>query len=251
MNILIVEDEPRAAARLSDMLLILQPKSKIIATIPSIIEVVKHFNDREMPDLIIMDINLADGNCFSIFDIVTVTAPIIFCTAYDEFALRAFKTNGIAYLLKPVSKNDLEAALNKLDQLMGGNRNYRNMAVEKHKSRFLIQAGNKLFPVEVKYTDCFIKEEGGLKLYTNSGESYYLEYTVRELEQQLDPALFFRVNRQAIVAKKAIASTITSARNAKVNLPILNKEISISRERVKRFRKWYTNEQFLREVSMQ
>lgn len=238
MNILIIEDEPRAAAKLSDMLCTLLPDCSIAGTIPSVAEAVKYFKNQPMPDLILMDINLADGSCFSIFEVTAITAPIIFCTAYDEYALKAFQTNGFAYLLKPVTKDDLQAALNKLTQLTKHNRNYKDFTLEDYKTRFLIQAGEKLFPVLTHDISFFNLQDHGLKLFKSSGENYFVDYTVTELEDLLNPAAFFRINRQTIVAKNAIASSKPTARNAQLVLEN-GAEFSISRERIKPFRKWF------------
>lgn len=238
MNVLIVEDEPRAATKLSDMLSKLMPECIIIGIIPSVVEAVKYFKSHDMPDLVLMDINLADGSCFSVFEIITITAPIIFCTAHDEFALKAFQTNGIAYLLKPVTERDLKVALQKLDQLTSRKSNYKTLAIEQHKSRFLIQAGEKIFPVLTKDIAYFMVEEHGLKLYKNDGDSFFIDYTVTELTDLLNPADFFRINRQAVIAKNAVVTTTPTVRNARLTLQN-NLELSISRDRIKSFRKWF------------
>lgn len=237
MKILIVEDEPRAAGRLSDMLQKLILDCKITAIIPSVSETVKWLKTNKMPDLILMDISLSDGQCFSIFEIVKVTSPIIFCTAHDEFALQAFQTNGIAYLLKPVTEHDLKTALEKLDQIM--NKNYRAINDVPYKTRFLIEAGDKIFPVTINQIICFNVEQNGLKLYMVGGKNYFIDYTASELETLLSPADFFRISRQTIIAKNAIREATTSARNARVTLSEINLELRISRERTKSFRQWF------------
>ncbi|MCP5381342.1 MAG: response regulator transcription factor [Kordiimonadaceae bacterium] len=238
MNILIVEDEPRAANRLSDLLVKQVHNCTIVSIIQSVAEAVKWFKQHNMPDLILMDINLADGNCFSIFDLVQITAPIIFCTAFDEFALKAFQTNGIAYLLKPVSENDLNAALDKLDQLTKLQNNYKNIGLEKYKSRFLIQAGDKIFPVAADDIICFIMDEHGLKLYAQDDNSYFIDYTVSELDGLLNPDDFFRISRQAIIAKNTISNVTRFARNARIILKN-GMMLNLSRDRTKPFRNWF------------
>ncbi|MEX0298122.1 MAG: LytR/AlgR family response regulator transcription factor, partial [Kordiimonas sp.] len=117
MNILIIEDEDIAADRLKGLLQRVEPSANVIGTPVSIDESINWFQRNDMPDLVLMDINLADGSCFSIFDVIDITAPIIFCTAYDEYALKAFQSNGIAYLLKPILEADLRSALEKLATL--------------------------------------------------------------------------------------------------------------------------------------
>jgi len=241
MKTLIIEDEPHSASKLVEMLTKLKPGSTIVGIIPSVTEAVQYFNSHVMPDLILMDINLSDGSCFSIFEITKVTAPIIFCTAYDEFALKAFQTTGIAYLLKPVIESDLQLALQKIDQLKKLPQNYKTIAVEKYKSRFLIQAGEKIFPVFTKDIACFNKEQHGLKLHLKRGESYFIDYTVTELNELLKPREFFRVSRQTIVAKDAILTAKVRVRDASVTIKGNNTELPISRERAKTFRKWFGN----------
>lgn len=249
MNVLIVEDEAIAAERLSKLLSGLEPDANIVAVTDSIEETVNWLQRSRMPDLVLMDINLADGSCFSIFDIIDITAPIIFCTAYDEYALKAFQSNGIAYLLKPILESDLRGALDKLATLKRsleteGSKNrqllksFGNKA-ENYKSRFLIKTGEKLLPIPVSDIACFMAQEQGVKLYMTDGDSYFLDYTVTELENLLDPQKFFRISRQTIVAGDKVISATANIRHTKVVLTCMPQELSVARERARAFREWF------------
>lgn len=247
MRVLIVEDEPIAASRLTELFDSVSPDATIVGTTASIAETLDWFQKNGMPDLVMMDINLADGSCFSLFDVIEITAPIIFCTAYDEYALKAFQSNGIAYLLKPVLESDLRSALDKLAVLQGasssGKAVLRSMsnATGGYKSRFLIRAGDKLLPVPVADIACFMAQEQGVKLYLKSGDSYFLDYTVSELEQLLDPEAFFRISRQAIIAGDAVVSATATIRHTRVILSCMPQELAVARERARAFRNWLDN----------
>ncbi|NVJ97994.1 MAG: response regulator transcription factor [Alphaproteobacteria bacterium] len=247
MNILIVEDEPIAAEKLKGMLARVAPNAAIVGVTGSISETVEWFSENPMADVVMMDINLADGSCFAIFDVVDVTAPIIFCTAYDEYALKAFQSNGIAYLLKPVVESDLTGALEKLEGLresLSGVEEQRTMLRSMsagqggYKNRFLIRAGEKLLPVPVQDVHCFLAHEQGVRLVLSDGDGFFLDYTMAELEGLLDPAQFFRISRQAIVAGDAIVSATANLRQTRVVLDCLREELPVARERAKAFRAW-------------
>ncbi|GJL93889.1 MAG: DNA-binding response regulator [Hyphococcus sp.] len=248
INILIVEDEPLAVERLKEMLDHVAPGNNVVGATTSVGETLQFFQNNPAPDLILMDISLADGSCFSIFEVCDVMAPVIFCTAYDKYALDAFQTNGIAYLLKPVTETDLRNALGKLDQLRetlnrsgkGVQQSFRKIGLgeSEFKSRFLIKAGDKLLPVPTSQLACFIAEEHGLKVYMLNGSSYYLDYTLAELEEILDPSQFFRISRQAIVACEAVISVTSNIRGAVVSIDAVSGSIPVARDRAKNFREW-------------
>ncbi len=246
MKILLLEDEPRAAEHLAKMVKKNIAGAHIITILPSVHASISWFLNNDMPDLIMMDINLADGNCFSIFEIVHISAPIIFCTAYDEYALEAFQTNGFSYLLKPISEPDLIAALDKLKALRTlpvPQSEYKKISLrnETFKSRFLIHAGCKIFPVSTSDIACFMMQEHGLKVFLSNCDNYFIDFTVSELDTLLNPAQFFRISRQAIISKQAITAATKTSRNARVKLEQFDIELSISRERTKPFRKWLEN----------
>ncbi len=249
MKVLIVEDEIIAADKLKALLERIEPSAHVVSITASIDESIQWFQHNCMPDLVLMDINLADGSCFSIFDIIDVTAPIIFCTAYDEYALKAFQSNGIAYLLKPVLEADLRGALEKLATLqasLSDNASSNRPILKtignfhgKYKTRFLIKTGDKLLPIPVNDVACFMAQEHGVKLFMTSGESYFLDYTVTELEGLLDPANFFRINRQAIVSGDKIESATANIRHTKIVLSCMPQELAVARERARAFREWF------------
>lgn len=249
MNVLIVEDEAIAADRLSNLLKAIKPEAQIVGITDSIEETLNWLHRNGMPDLVLMDINLADGSCFSIFDLIDITAPIIFCTAYDEYALKAFQSNGIAYLLKPILESDLRGALSKLSTLKqsletGGGKNRRvlktfSSRAGAYKTRFLIKIGDKLRPIPVTDIACFMAQEQGVKLYMASGDNYFLDYTVTELEQLLDPLKFFRISRQTIIAGDMVVSATANMRHTKVTLSCMPQELAVARERARTFREWF------------
>lgn len=249
MDILIVEDEPRAAEQLKALSIAIDASNTVIGITSSINETVKWLNSHNAPDVILMDIHLADGNCFSIFEVCETSAPIIFCTAYDEYALKAFQSNGIAYLLKPIAGEDLQGALGKLERLrqtltsreLSFRRQvFRHLGVREgqYKSRFLIKAGEKLLPIPTDTIACFISEQHGLKVYLFNGDSYFIEYTLKELAEVLNPDSFFQINRQAIISDKAVISATANLRKANVRLSVLEHELPIARNRALSFRHW-------------
>lgn len=250
MNVLIVEDEPPAANRLKTLLEIVDSTVNVLAVTASIRETVDWLNSHDEPDLILMDIHLSDGNCFSIFEICQISAPIVFCTAYDEYALEAFQANGIAYLLKPATEDDLRQALGRLEQLRQvltrGEMLERRRVLRRfgsnqdgYKSRFLIKAGDKLIPVATNDIACFLAEANGVKAYFFNGDSYFIEYTLAELIEVLDPADFFQISRQAIIAGRSVTSTSAHLRKATVYLEAVDRNLPIARDRAKPFRQWF------------
>ncbi|PCI59691.1 MAG: DNA-binding response regulator [Kordiimonadales bacterium] len=249
MNILIVEDEAIAADQLQNLLKKVAPEATVCAVTDSIESTVSWLHTNDMPDLLLMDINLADGSCFSVFDVIDITAPIVFCTAYDEYALKAFQSNGIAYLLKPILESDLRGALDKLATLTealqeNGDDNRRVLksiggTSTGYKSRFLIKTGEKLLPVPTSDISCFMAQDQGVKLYMSSGDNYFLDYTVTELEHLLNPEHFFRISRQTIIAGDKIVSASANMRNARVILDCMPTEIAVARERTRAFRRWF------------
>ena len=252
MNILIVEDEPIAVTRLCDLIASVAPGVKVCGKTRSISETLHWLQTNATPDLVMMDINLADGTCFSLFEVFDITAPIIFCTAYDEFALKAFQANGIAYLLKPILEADLKAAFEKLETLRGSllkdvgaeRRVLKGMSSMEngYKLRFLVKAGDKLLPVPVQDIACFMAQDQGVKLYLKNGGSFFIDYAVAELEKILNPDQFFRISRQAIIAGDSVVSATAGTRQMRVVLSCLpqelSQELSVARERTKAFRSW-------------
>lgn len=249
MNVLIIEDEKPAARRLNRMLVDLGIEANQM--LHSVEESIHWFQNNEHPDLIFLDIQLSDGLSFEIFEHVTISSAIIFTTAYDEYALKAFKLNSIDYLLKPIDGKELKAAVDK----------YKNQQVQqsemrvnfddikrllihpvdrKYKKRFTIKVGQHLKVVPVDDVECFYSENKGTYLHTTSNRNYLLDGTLEQVFTELDPERFFRVNRTFIVRVDAIKDIIAYT-NSRLKI-VLNSysetEIIVSRERVKEFKNW-------------
>ncbi len=250
MKALIIEDEVTAAKHLN---LVLEEVGgfSVVAVLESIRSVIDWFNENPMPEIVFMDIHLADGSAFEIFEHITIDCPIIFTTAYDEYALKAFKVNSIAYLLKPIDPADVKEGLNKLKNLTATG--IMHQAVEKfiltlrnsekYKHNFLVpSSGDKLIPVQVSDIAFFYLEANIVKAYTFRGEKFRFEATLSELENQLNPQDFFRANRQFIITRNAIKDIdLWFASRLSVNLKLESPEkILISKARITEFKKWFT-----------
>lgn len=249
MKLLIIEDEPLVARDLENLLKRIEPSARIEATLSSVDTAKKWFSDHTFPDLILSDIQLSDGISFDIFENLHLTCPIIFTTAYDDYAIRAFKLNSIDYLLKPVDGNELSAALAKYRALSSENiiagqlrslmSNWNQQPAKKYKERFLTLHRNTLVPVTQQEVAFFHKEEL-IYLHTLANEKYISDHqTMDEIEGLLDPALFFRVNRQYILHIQSIGRITTTHKGLTVKLkPPFNNEIDISREKAVAFKQW-------------
>ncbi len=249
MNVIIIEDEKLAAEKLTEMLGRLDPAIAVMAQIPSVEASVRWLVEQS-PDLIFMDIQLADGLSFEIFDRVEVRAPIIFTTAYDEYALRAFKVNSIDYLLKPVRMDDLRGAMAKFRELRTpqGKQNLDELLRSlkeggtAYKKRFLIQLGEKLHKVETAQIAYFYALEKGVFLVTGQRETLPVDFTLDALEEILDPERFFRINRKMIVACDAIRQMVAFSRS-RIKLELSppepkSVEALVSVERSRGFKEW-------------
>ena len=251
MRTLIVEDEKAAVSNLKALLADIAPQYEVIAVTDSIIESIKLLHDNPMPELIFMDIHLADGSAFEIFGRVQITCPIIFTTAYDEYALRAFKVNSVDYLLKPIGEKDIKRAMDKLHLLIDSKQKdsqplselIRMMNEQKqYKSYFLIPTkGSKLLPLPAESIACFFIDNGIVKAITKENKSYIIPHTLDELKECLNPKFFFRVNRQSIIAKNAVKD-IDYWFNGRlsINLTIPTKDkILVTKTRVSEFKEWF------------
>jgi len=251
MNILIIEDEPLVAQDLKNLIAKAEPEAKILDTITSVEAARGWFDGNNLPDLILSDIQLSDGISFEIFETLHIHCPIIFTTAYDEYAIRAFKLNSIDYLLKPVDATELRAALIKYkslttetilgEQLKSLMSTWGNQS-RKYKERFLTVHRNTLIPVMQNEIAFFHKEEL-IYLHTLSNEKYITEHhTLDEIESLLSPDVFFRVNRQYIVHIQSVAKIKTTHKGLTLQLkPPINLELDISREKAVAFKKWIGN----------
>ena len=251
MKAIIVEDEILAARNLQTILAELGTV-QVVAVLDSVAETLEWFEVNPQPELMFLDIHLADGSAFEIFDRVQVHCPIIFTTAYDEYALKAFKVNSIDYLLKPIESVAVQKALRKLKGLLSADNMqtavYDLMAsfrkTSAYKTHFLIPArGDKLIPVQTDDMACFIIDAGIVKALTFEGKSYTFDYTLDELSDLLDPHNFFRANRQYIIARKSIKDidlwfNSRLSVNLKVTVP---EKILISKARIPEFKTWFSD----------
>ena len=252
MKAIIIEDEKRAAKHLAHLIEETDSSIEIIAELPTIDNSIEWFRNNPMPDLVFLDIHLADGSSFEIFNEVKIECPIIFTTAYDEYALKAFGVNSIDYLLKPINKADIKRALSKIKTL---SRTVEvatdNSALLKsllnnlqressYKNSILVAYKDKLIPIAVKDIAYIYLEFKIVKAITFSNQQYAIDDTLEKLSQQLNPNMFFRINRQFIVSREAIkdASVWFSSRLA-LNLNVPTPErIYVSRSNTNEFKEW-------------
>lgn len=243
---LIVEDERFAYEEMKRMMEKLRPDYHLAYRTETVDQTV-HFLKEHSTDLILMDIRLADGNCFEIFEQVSLTIPIIFTTAYDEHAIRAFKVNSVDYLLKPIEEADLEAALNKFEQYRAipqpassYKRLEEALVGSCKKNRFLIQKGDIFHYVDTTDIAFFYSEDKVVFLHTSSDKRYIVDYTLEQIEHLLDGKTFFRVSRNCIANITAIEK-ISRYFNSRLKIylrPQCPHEVLVSRARVPDFLRW-------------
>lgn len=252
MKAVILEDEFVAAQTLQRLLKTSGEKIEILTILQTVEESIEWFSLNPAPDVVFMDINLADDHSFAIFEKVNIDCPIIFTTAYDEYALNAFEVNGIDYLMKPITQEKLNKAFSKLKKLSNTGETtqilHKLEALYKektaYKSHFLIPYKDKLIPLHVDKIAYVFLEHKMAKIFTLDGKSYVLDVSLDEISKQLNPSSFFRVNRQYIVSHKAIDDiSFWFGRTLSVNLRISTPEkITVSRARIPEFKNWYTSE---------
>lgn len=250
MKILIIEDERPAASRLTKMIKKERGSAEIIEVIDSVETAVKWLGTFETPELIFMDIQLADGISFDIFKQVKVEAPVIFTTAYDQFMLKAFKVNSVDYLLKPIDPEELKAAIEKYEKIYHQEEpSYDSSVIERlvnsiaqkdYKERFLVKIGQQLTYVSVDDIAYFYSEEGMVHAKNNAGKQYILDYTLDQLEKLINPKYFFRINRKFITRLNSIHKihTYFNSRLKLELLPRIDMDIIVSRDRVNDFKNW-------------
>ncbi len=250
MNVLIIEDEKPAAEQLMRLLRKELPNAFFHGPLPSVKVSREWLDQNPAPDLIFLDIQLADGPSFEIFNGLKITAPIIFCTAYDQYALKAFQLNSIDYLLKPVEPEELRRALEKfshwnatddhqkydaqiLKQLLESRENH-------YKTRFVIKVGDKLNVIEVPEIDFFVSSGKYTFLQTSSGRQYPVEQSLDRLQEILDPSQFHRINRRYIIRFPAIEE-VRSYSTSRLKLQLRNcddNDVMVSRNRTNGFKEW-------------
>ena len=252
-SVLIIEDETAAAVNLKAILRDVAPSYNVLAVLESIAESVEYFQDEQSPtpDLVFMDIHLADGESFRIFDRVDIKVPIIFTTAYDEYALRAFKVNSIDYILKPIKEDDVRHAIEKFDLLSGGeSKEYNNhieelirdvrSAVKDNQRVYLVHQKDKIIPLSIDDVAFFYTANEKVSAVTYDGAYYIIDRTLESLQSALPAVEFFRANRQFIIARKAVKDiTVWFGSRLSLNLTVaLPEKIIISKARVPEFKQW-------------
>ena len=247
MKCLIVEDEKVAAERLIKLINQYDTNIEILSVAQSITKSVEWFKTHPDPDLVFMDIQLADGLSFEIFEQIENRFPVIFTTAYDEYALKAFKLNSIDYLLKPISADELGYAIDKY-KTQHANPKYPQHVFDsiikgfthKFKSKFVIKVGERIKVIPTSEIQCFFSMEKAVFLQNRQGRDYAVNYSLDHLEELLDPEKFFRINRAFIVAFNSI-NDILSYSNSRLQLRLetnISDDLIVSRERVQNFRQW-------------
>ena len=252
MRTLIIEDEKAALRNLKAAMQEVDTDFDIVGETDSVTDTLEWFASHSMPELVFMDIHLADGSAFGIFEQVDITCPIIFTTAYDEYALQAFRVNSIAYLLKPISSADLQMAIDKL-KLLGGAKAegtktdfqavmHALKREEGYKTHFLVPVkGDRFVPVSVDQISYFHISDGVVKAVLQSSETFIFQQTLDELAELLNPRQFFRANRQYIIAHKAVVgvSLWFGGRMVLQLTPPTDEKVIISKARVPAFREWF------------
>lgn len=247
MKVVIIEDEYHAARRLTNLIQKIEPTAKIMASLDSVEESVEWWQQNTAPDLLFMDIQLADGLSFDIFKKVEINTPVVFTTAYDEYALQAFKANSVDYLLKPIDEEELGAAIKKFQEIHS--KSYDTFAVEEllrsvqkkeYAQRFLIKSGEQFLSLPIGEVAYFYSEDSLTFARTRQNKKHLIEYTLDDLYTRLDPTRFYRVNRKFILGIEAIKKIHTYF-NHRLKLdmqPAYSEGVVVSRERVKGFKKW-------------
>ena len=249
MNVLIIEDEKPSARYLQRMLE--KQEVNVNQMLHSVEEAVAWFQNNEHPDLIFLDIQLSDGLSFEIFDSVEVNSAIIFTTAFDEYALQAFKLNSIDYLLKPIDETELQSAVKKYKSFKPSPTNVQlnfedikkllvNPVEREYKKRFTTKIGQHIKMISVDEIECFYSENKGTYAHTADGRDYLLETTLEQLEQELSPETFFRISRKFYININSIKDIIAYT-NSRLQLKLNSfkeQEVIVARERVKDFKLW-------------
>lgn len=242
MNAIIIEDEALAIQELENILKEVAPEIEIIARLDSVRDSVRWLQDNQT-DLIFSDIHLGDGQSFDIFRQVEVKSPVIFITAYDEYALQAFKNQGVGYILKPYDREEIRSVLGKVRNWFGEQQSVT--PVEKgttYQERFLVQMGARIKSVPVADIAYFMADGKYLMLYTFEGNGYVLDQTMGSLEGKLDPKCFFRINRKFIINYLAIRDMVRYS-NSRIKIVLSaaipdNAELIVSTERMRDFKEW-------------
>jgi two-component system, LytTR family, response regulator LytT len=252
MKALIIEDELVAGQNLQRLISQVADDIQVIAVLQSVEESIEWFSLNTGPDVVFLDIHLADGSAFSIFEKVRISCPVIFTTAYDEYALKAFEVNSVDYLLKPINLKNLERAVLKLRSLLTAKTDnaelisnmlaaFRQTKIV-YKSNFLIPYKDKFIPLAIHKIACFYSENKMVKIVTEDNQIYNMDSSLEDIYIQLDPAQFYRANRQYIVSHKDIKDiSVWFGSKVSINLNVaVPEKIIVSKARVSEFKTWYT-----------
>ncbi len=249
LRIVIIEDEPISRSYLKKQIESTEVDFEIVKELDSVSDALLFFSEMPEIDLIFMDIHLGDGTCFDLLNEIHLKTPIIFCTTYDNYAIKAFKYNSIDYLLKPTNKEDLIKALEKFFELQQGGQDAYLDRIDKmmktfkeprYKKRFLIRTNHQQEIVDITDVISFYSEEGQSFLVNRNGDAYSIDFTLERLEDLLDPEVFFRINRKAMVSINAIRS-LEDYFNSRLKVYLtqkMNFDLLVSRNRVKEFKRW-------------
>lgn len=247
MKVIIIEDESHAAEKLERQLQRIQKNIEVLAKLDTVSAAVDWLTEHRA-ELIFLDIHLGDSSSFKIFDQVEVKTPIIFTTAYDQYAIEAFKVNSIDYLLKPINQRELEKAIDKYEEIFSGSAaiDYKEIAQllqqkePDYQKRFMVYSGDKIRTIDKNDVAYFLAEGKYCYLYSNDNHQYLIDFTLDKLEGVLDPDEFFRINRQFIINIKSIAQMHSYPKGrVKIELvPSNKKEAIVSIERASMFKKW-------------
>ncbi len=255
MKVLIIEDESATARRLQKLLLEIDPDAEVLAIHESIAQTVTWLSKHGEPDLMFMDINLSDGLSFGVFEEIEVNCPVIFTTAYDQYAIQAFKVNSIDYLLKPVNKENLAESLRKFNKLQHASKENtitiekldiaklaRALGIQKpdYMKRLVVRYGEVIKAIETKDVAYFYSDEKIVFMSLKEGKTYPVDFTLDHLEMRLDPELFFRINRKFLINYHAIGKMISYSKSRiKITLdPPCELEAISSTERSGDFKEW-------------
>jgi DNA-binding LytR/AlgR family response regulator len=248
MKVLIIEDEMPAARRLKRMLSEMEYDFEFLGIIDTVKESQQWLNSKEQPDLLFMDIHLADGRSTQIFDQIPLSIPVIFTTAFDKYVLEAFKINSIDYLLKPIDSDSLQAAIQKVMSI------YQKSVIDsktvesikhiienqiKYKEALLLKKGERYLKIRIQDICLFQSEDGYSFIHTTDGKKHIYDVKMDDINSELNPNLFFRINRGAIISKGCLKD-VRKHVNGRLKITFLDKELIVSRERAKEFKHWMT-----------
>ena len=256
MKVLIVEDEDLAVKKITKTLALVDPEAEVVGVTDSILSTVEWIEENKAPDLILMDIELSDGQSFEIFNRVKIQSPVIFTTSYDEYALKAFKVNSVDYLLKPIQKEDLAAALQKLGSMRDLYQQsapaapvsidslvqelQKKLQPKEYRKRFLVRHAQKLVSIDTEEIAYFFSD-GRLNFFkTYDNRKFVVDYTMDELEEMLDPQQYFRISRSFFISIESVDQIHDYFGNRLLLQlkPAVDKESIVSREKVTDFKKW-------------